>query len=64
MRVTSIYPGRTATPMQEQVHAQEGKEYDADDWIRPETVADAVLHVLDLPVDATVPDLTIKPGPR
>jgi short-subunit dehydrogenase len=64
VRVTSIYPGRTATPMQEQVHAQEGKEYDADDWIRPETVADAVLHVLDLPVDATVPDLTIKPGPR
>jgi len=64
VRVTSIYPGRTATPMQEQVHAQEGKEYAAADWIRPETVADAVLHVLDLPVDATVPDLTIKPGPR
>lgn len=64
VRVTSIYPGRTATPMQEQVHTQEGKEYDAADWIRPETVADAVLHVLDLPVDATVPDLTIKPGPR
>lgn len=64
VRVTSIYPGRTATPMQEQVHAQEGKEYDAADWIRPETVADAVLHVLDLPVDATVPDLTIKPAPR
>ena len=64
VRVTSIYPGRTATPMQEQVHAQEGKEYDAADWIRPETVVDAVLHVLDLPVDATVPDLTIKPGPR
>lgn len=61
VRVTSIYPGRTATPMQEQVHAQEGKEYDPADWIRPETVADAVLHVLDLPGDATVPDLTIKP---
>lgn len=61
VRVTSIYPGRTATPMQEQVHAHEGKEYDASDWIRPETVADAVLHVLDLPGDATVPDLTLKP---
>lgn len=64
VRVTSIYPGRTATPMQEQVHAQEGKPYDAADWIQPGTVADAVLHVLDLPADATVPDLTIKPGPR
>jgi short-subunit dehydrogenase len=61
VRVTSIYPGRTATPMQEQVHAHEGKEYDAADWIRPETVVDAVLHVLDLPGDATIPDLTIKP---
>ena len=49
--------------MQEQVHAQEGKEYDAGDWIRPETVADAILHVLDLPRDATVPDVTVSPGP-
>lgn len=64
VRVTSIYPGRTATPMQEQVHTQEGKEYDASAWIQPQTVADAVLHVLDLPGDATIPDLTIKPGPR
>lgn len=63
VRVSSVYPGRTATPMQEQVHAQEGKEYDAQQWIRPETVADAVLHVLDLPRDATVPDVTVSPGP-
>ena len=61
VRVTSIYPGRTATPMQERVHEQEGKEYDAADWIQPSTVVDAVLHVLDLPGDATVPDLTLKP---
>ncbi len=25
LRVTTVYPGRTATPMQEKVHAQEGK---------------------------------------
>ena len=29
VRVTSVYPGRTATAMQERVHAQEGKDYDA-----------------------------------
>ena len=63
VRVTTVYPGRVATPMQEKVHAQEGKEYDAGVWIRPETVADAVLHALDLPADATVPDLTFRPGP-
>lgn len=62
VRVTSVYPGRTATPMQAEVHRQEGKEYDAAAWIRPETVADAVLHVLDLPRDATIPDLSVRPG--
>jgi short-subunit dehydrogenase len=64
VRVTTVYPGRTATPMQEQVHAHEGRTYAAAAWIRPETVADAILHVLDLPHDAAIPDLTVKPGPR
>ena len=62
VRVTTVFPGRTATPMQEKVHQQEGKAYDAAAWIRPETVADAILHVLDLPRDATIPDLTVRPG--
>ena len=61
VRVTTVYPGRTATPMQQKVHQQEGKEYDASDWIDPDTVVDAIVHVLDLPDDATVSDLTIRP---
>lgn len=61
VRVTTVYPGRTATPMQRKVHDQEGKDYDPDDWIDPATVADAILRVLDLPRDATVTDLTIRP---
>jgi short-subunit dehydrogenase len=61
VRVTTVYPGRTATPMQEKVHQQEGKAYDAGAWIRPGTVAEAILHVLDLPRDATIPDLTVRP---
>jgi short-subunit dehydrogenase len=63
VRVTSVFPGRTATPMQAKVHELEGKEYDPAHWIAPETVADAILHVLDLPRDATIPDLTVRPGP-
>ncbi len=63
VRVTTVYPGRTATPMQERVHDQEGKEYDAGDWIRPETVADTILRVIDLPRDATIPDVTVNPAP-
>ncbi|WP_244929380.1 SDR family oxidoreductase [Nocardioides sp. W7] len=61
VRVTSVYPGRTATAMQAEVHRQEGKAYDPAAWIQPETVVDAIVHVLDLPRDATVPDLTLRP---
>lgn len=63
VRVTSVFPGRTATPMQEQVHAQEGQPYDAGAWIRPRTVVDAIVRVIDLGRDATVPDLVVRPGP-
>jgi short-subunit dehydrogenase len=63
VRVSTIYPGRTATPMQEKVHAQEGRDYDASRWASPETVADTILHVVDLPADATIPDVTVRPGP-
>jgi short-subunit dehydrogenase len=61
VRVSSVYPGRVATRMQEEVHAHEGKEYDATQWVRPETVADAILGVLDLGPDATITDVTVKP---
>jgi NADP-dependent 3-hydroxy acid dehydrogenase YdfG len=59
--VTTIFPSRTATPMQEKVHEQEGRTYDASRWIRPATVVDSILHVLDLPADATIPELVIRP---
>jgi len=62
VRVTTVFPGRTATSMQEKVHDQEGKEYDARRWIQPGTVADTILHVLDLPGDATIPEVVIRPG--
>jgi short-subunit dehydrogenase len=61
VRVTSVFPGRTATPMQQKVHAQEGREYDAGDWIDPATVATAILGVLDLPADAILSDLSLSP---
>ncbi|NYE21451.1 SDR family oxidoreductase [Microbacterium immunditiarum] len=64
IRVTTVYPGRTATPMQERVHEQEGREYDASAFIDPESVATAVLTALDLPRDAVISDLTVRPGPR
>lgn len=62
LRVTTVYPGRTASPMQAKVHQQEGKEYDPAEWIDPESVATTVLMSLDLPRDAEVNDLTVRPG--
>lgn len=62
VRVTSIYPGRTATPMQERVHQQEGQEYDAGRFITPEAVVTTILTALDLPRDAEITDLTVRPG--
>ncbi|GHA92785.1 SDR family oxidoreductase [Streptomyces chryseus] len=62
VRVTSVYPGRTASAMQEKVHQQEGKEYDPSRWIDPESVATTILMALDLPRDAEVNDLTVRPG--
>ncbi|MGW0736879.1 SDR family oxidoreductase [Streptomyces sp. NPDC002851] len=62
IHVTSVYPGRTASPMQAKVHQQEGKEYDAERFIDPESVATTILMALDLPRDAEVNDLTVRPG--
>ncbi|RLU96748.1 short chain dehydrogenase [Streptomyces griseocarneus] len=62
VRVTSVYPGRTASPMQAKVHQQEGKEYDPARWIDPASVAETVLLALDLPRDAEINDLTVRPG--
>ena len=64
VRVTSVFPSRTATPMQQRVHEQEGRDYDPADWLQPRSVAATVLHVLDLPVDATLPEVTIRPTGR
>ncbi|MGM7696564.1 SDR family oxidoreductase [Microbacterium sp. A84] len=62
VRVSSIFPGRTATPMQERVHHQEGNEYHAERFIDPESVATTILTALDLPRDAQITDLSVRPG--
>lgn len=62
IRVTSVYPGRTATPMQAKVHQQEGREYDPGRWMTPESVASTVLAALDLPRGTEITDLSVRPG--
>lgn len=62
VRVTSVFPGRTATPMQQRVRQQEGQDYDAAEFITPDAVATTILTALDLPRDAHLTELTIRPG--
>jgi len=61
VRVISVYPGRTATPMQEEVHQFEGRPYDPERLLQPRDVAATVVNALSLPRTAEVTDLHIRP---
>lgn len=62
LRVTSVYPGRTATEMQRSVRAQEGHPYAEDDFAAPGTVARVLVAALETPRDAVVSDVTVRPN--
>ena len=64
LRVTSIYPGGTATELLRKVRTQFGRPFRAADCIRPETLASVVLAALDMPDDAYLPELSVLPAPR
>ena len=64
VRVSSVYPGRTATPMQVRVHEQEGADYDPSRFIDVESVVAAIVVALDASPDAALTDITVRPGPR
>jgi len=64
LRVTSIFPGRTATDMQRGVRAAEGGEYDPSQYLAPETVAGAVLTALTTPKDGHLTELVLRPASR
>lgn len=61
IRVLTVIPGRTASPMQVEVHRLEGRAWDPDRLLQPEDVASAVLNALSLPRNAEVTELHIRP---
>lgn len=61
IRVLTIYPGRTATPMQENVCKHEGIAYNAETMIKPEQVANLLVSSLNMPRDAEITDVTVRP---
>ena len=64
VRVLSIFPGRTATPMQAAVYAYEGRAYRPDSLMQPEDVAAAVIGALLMPRTAELTELLIRPTSR
>ena len=61
VRVLSLYPGRTATRMQEQVKTFERKAYDGSTLLQPGDVAAVVMRALLLPMTAEVTDIMVRP---
>jgi|SRR5579883_2810973 len=61
LRVVSIFPGRTDTPMQRAVLAAEGRPAPRGTLMRPEDVAGLVLAALKLPLTAEVTDIVMRP---
>jgi short-subunit dehydrogenase len=62
IRVTTLFPGRTDTPMQREVHAAEGRSYDAGRLLSAADVAEVLRTVIALPPGAEVSDVTIRPA--
>ncbi len=60
IRVSVLYLGRTATPLQETVYAHEGRPYDPDRLIQPSDVAELVAAVLSVPRTAEVTEITVR----
>ena len=61
IRVLSVFPGRTATPMQAAMFRAEGRDYHPEHLLQPEDVAAMVMGTLELPRTAEVTDLHIRP---
>ncbi len=64
VRVCSVFPGRTATPMQQQIFAAEGRRWNADDLVDPDDIAVAVTTAVTLPPRTTVTEMVVRPTRR
>src|SRR5262249_1661370 len=49
IRVVSVYSGRVATPRQQSLYAEDGKEYKPELLLQAEDVASVVLNAITLP---------------
>ncbi|MGW3471400.1 SDR family oxidoreductase [Saccharopolyspora sp. NPDC000995] len=62
VRVTSVFPGRTATDMQRSVREQEGQAFDPDHYLSPESVAAPIVSAVCASADAHLTEIVIRPS--
>jgi NADP-dependent 3-hydroxy acid dehydrogenase YdfG len=63
VRVTTVYPGATATELLREVRTGFGRPYDPAACVRPETLASMIVWVLAAPADAYPCELSVLPSP-
>ncbi len=61
IRVLSIFPGRTETPMQAAILAEEGRVVAPGRLMQPQDVAAMVVAALSLPASAEVTEIVMRP---
>lgn len=64
VRVLSVYPGSTASPMQAKLHQSHDKTYYPELLLQPEDVARAVITALTASRTAEITDLAIRPAKK
>jgi NADP-dependent 3-hydroxy acid dehydrogenase YdfG len=61
IRVLSVYPGRTASPMQAAIFEAEGRDYKPELLIQPQDLATLITSTLCLPKSVEVTDIFLRP---
>jgi short-subunit dehydrogenase len=61
VRVLSVYPGRTATPLQASICEMEGQPFVPEKLLQPEDIAAVVVNALSLPRTVEVTDIHLRP---
>jgi NADP-dependent 3-hydroxy acid dehydrogenase YdfG len=62
IRVTSIFPGRTASPGQAELYEAMSAPYRPELLLQPESIAALVVSIVSLPPTAEVTDLHVRPA--
>lgn len=61
IRIATVYPGPTDTPMLAGDLRKAGRDVDSERYIAPESIASAVRAVVDATPDAQITDLVVRP---